>query len=218
METKQVRVSKQESTLKYPEAQFSETSRSSPSISDWWVKTKWNVKPLKCKTQLKHGVQEQPGIWAWAMNNVRAWDLKQTEHPQNQAPQQLWNSCGSECLNRLWWLSATDSGRPNSFWLQDFLCSEQRSGVHIAQHYFSPNNKPTPLIWEMNYNNPNYSYTIPTSAHAGGSGQKELTAGKPVFCELQTLTAPRQQVKSDKLQRKWFSGKKHQLPLVCMGI
>lgn len=31
-------------------------------------------------------------------------------------------------------------------------------------------------------------------------------AGKPVFCELQTLTAPGQQVKSDKLQRKWFSG------------
>lgn len=37
------------------------------------------------------------------------------------------------------------------FWLQDFLCTELRIGVHIAQHYFSPNNKPTPLIWEVNY-------------------------------------------------------------------
>lgn len=85
IETKQIKVSKQESTLKYPEAQFSETSRSSPSISDWWVKTKWNEKP-----SLNTGCKEQPGIWAWAMNNVRAWDLKQTKHPQNQAPQQFW--------------------------------------------------------------------------------------------------------------------------------
>lgn len=35
MEMKQIKVSKQESTLKYPEAQFSETSGSSLSISDW---------------------------------------------------------------------------------------------------------------------------------------------------------------------------------------
>jgi len=35
METKQIKVSKQEPTLEYPEAQFTETYRSTPIISDW---------------------------------------------------------------------------------------------------------------------------------------------------------------------------------------
>lgn len=75
------------------------------------------------------------------------------------------------------------------FWLQGLLCTEYRSGVHIAQHYFSPNNKSTPLIWEMNYNNPNYSHAIRNSAHAGGRGQKELLASVKPWWKTSFLQA-----------------------------